>query len=372
MSTQSNTDSTDKTDSRIPESAESVQSVQSVLSKDRLPWVDVCRGLAILAVVLIHVFGRLQTQLTPGAKTWYAVAVLHHVMHFAVPAFLLISVFVNAGSLLRRWSPGRFLLSRIKTVVWPYLVWCAVYIFYQHQGGFAGFGWRDALYQVAYGKAYPHLYFMVVLIQILIVLPPLVLLFRRKPPFLAAAVGGIALTLAVYAANRFYLRMPYPGSFFMWYTPVIALGLWLASQVDRLPDILRCSLPAASLLTAVFALLYFWLGTELLLHRPVNSFAYQLIEWGYMTAASFLLVYIAYRWKSGWSASALRYLGRYSLQVYLVHPLILLQLDRVLQFHSIPEMAFVFVVYLAAAVAVPLAFAKLVEFARVSVLLFGR
>ena len=80
---------------------------------ERLPWVEVFRGLAILEVVLYHVTGRFLRELPQGSPEWLLLAGVNRTLHFAVPAFLFMTTLVLGGSFYRSFACflGRYSLQ---------------------------------------------------------------------------------------------------------------------------------------------------------------------------------------------------------------------------------------------------------------------
>ena len=100
----------------------------------RLSQLDVCRGLAILAVLFIHVSGHFLPVLHPAKSphpptwAWYALAIPNAASAWAVPCFLMLSAFVNAQSLGRSGDVGKYARRRVQTALLPYVLWSGVYI----------------------------------------------------------------------------------------------------------------------------------------------------------------------------------------------------------------------------------------------------
>lgn len=80
---------------------------------ERLPWVEVFRGLAILEVVLYHVTGRFLRELPQGSPEWLLLAGVNRTLHFAVPAFLFMTTLVLGASFYRSFACflGRYSLQ---------------------------------------------------------------------------------------------------------------------------------------------------------------------------------------------------------------------------------------------------------------------
>ncbi len=263
---------------------------------ERWPWVEVFRGLAILEVLLHHISGRFLREPAPGSPEWLLLAAANRTFHFAVPAFLFTTTLVLGASLLRAYRLDRYVSNRLLRLLWPYLLWSGVYLAFRYWD-YGIFQPERLLQQLLWGKTYFHLYFLAVALQLTLLLPLLIPLVRRQPHGLWFLLLGVGVTLLVYWINRYHYRLPYPASFILWYTPVLAPGLYLATRVHRLPYLLRA-----------------WpLALDALQRIPVNTFYYQLGHWAYTTGMAFLLLALAYRLAGTRVGPPLAFLGRYPL-----------------------------------------------------------
>jgi len=337
-------------------------------------WIDGFRGVAILAVLAIHILPRLFAQCTRETPLWYALVTLHRACFFAVPGFLMLSAMVNAHSLLRNPDLRRYAWSRAQSVLWPYLVWSAVFVAYRKLDNPETFHFQTVPALLWYGKSFPHLYFMVLLIQLLILLPLLLPLLRRKPSPQAIATAALIVTAATYLANRLWLRLPAPASVILWYTPAVCFGLALALRFDRVQTILRRSAPLAALAVALSLLWYAPCALDQAMHKHArfDGAIYQASEWVFTTGMALLAMFAATRIGEGRARAVLGYLGRNSLQIYLAHPLFLALLD------DVPHVTFrvgvkgAFILLFGIALAVPILLAESARRLRLSPLLFGR
>ncbi|BCW96062.1 MAG: acyltransferase [Fimbriimonadales bacterium] len=299
-------------------------------SDERFRWVEVFRGLAILEVVFHHTSGRFLGMLDREGLAWLILAVLNRTLHYAVPAFLMMTALVLMAALLRQFRLKRYATNRALRALLPYLLWSGVYLAYRYFAFGAPPDWSRWADYLFWGKAYFHLYFLAVAMQLYLLLPLVLPLARRRPPFWATLIAIVALTMGVYWFNRLGYRLPYTGSFVLWYTPVILLGVWLATQVDRMEIVLRRGWLLALGATIGGLWLYLPLALDALRGQAVNTFQYQVGNWLFTAGVSFLLLAVAY-WLSrreGRLVAVVGTLGRYSLQIYLLHPLVLAELAR--------------------------------------------
>lgn len=341
---------------------------------ERFRWVEVFRGLAILEVVFHHTSGRFLGTLDREGFAWLVMAVLNRTLHYAVPAFLMMTALVLTAALLRQFRLGRYAANRALRALLPYLLWSGVYLVYRYYAFCMSPEWSRWMDYLLWGKAYYHLYFLAVAMQLYLLLPLIAPAARLRPPFWAVLIMIIALTLAVYWFNRLVYHVPYTGSCVLWYTPVILLGAWLATQTGRLDAVLRRGWLFALGCTIVGIWLYLPLALDALRGQVVNTFQYQIGNWLFTVGVSFLLLVVAY-WLSHRAqrvVGGVEVLGRYSLQIYLLHPLILSELAR-WGLASALQVRFALPLFFLLGLLVPLGVAWLVaRTPRISTAIFGR
>lgn len=85
----------------------------------RMHWMDVLRGGSVLLVVLFHgvLFGKYTT---PNSVLWFSDAA----GPYRMPALMFASGILLPRSLLK--PTGVFVLGKLRTLAWPWLVWSAV------------------------------------------------------------------------------------------------------------------------------------------------------------------------------------------------------------------------------------------------------
>lgn len=88
-----------------------------------MPWIDVAKGIAITLVVYGHVMqGAIRRGFVQDLRiSEFSLALVYS---FHMPAFFFISGLFIAASLER--SPAEFLKNRVRTLLWPYVLWCVI------------------------------------------------------------------------------------------------------------------------------------------------------------------------------------------------------------------------------------------------------
>ena len=140
--------------------------------KKRDPLIDILKGLAVLAVVLIHFNGKVFSYLSPGQKNW--LLFFDQTLRFSVPLFVALSGY----SLSKRYgsekiNPLAFLKRRIFKITPAYLFWSAVaYIFIIFFQAWPGYHESYPWWQIIFlGKADYHLYFVPMIFQLYLLFP---------------------------------------------------------------------------------------------------------------------------------------------------------------------------------------------------------
>ncbi len=319
----------------MPNESLSEETRPALKTAGRLGSLDICRGIAILAVLFIHVSGHFLPALhsakshTPPSWAWYALAVPNLDAQWAVPCFLMLSAFANALSLSRTPDVPRYAKRRLQTAVVPYVVWSGVYIAVNFVlGTLHHLTFGHIAKMLLMGTAEFHLYFFVLVIELYVLLPLLMLLFQHRSAFWSVALGAVVLQAAVYALNRFVLLHHFQTTI-LWDILPVALGLWLWSQIGRWPDIFRRGLWPVLAVTLAALAVYTPLGVKTLLPPAhLNTAVYQGGQWVFTAGISFLVLAGAEALVKSSAARVLSYLGAESLAIYVMHPMAIIALDK--------------------------------------------
>ncbi len=338
----------------------------------RVVALDLFRGFAALSAVGIHLLQLPLNDSKPLSPFWTLCAVVNRGLLFAVPAFILLTTILLTRKLLKDYDLKTYYKKRIQTALYPYLLWSVLHAFLARKME-KGFTWHDALVRICIGKSFYHLYFLGVVLQLYLILPLLVPLFRKRPSLSVALTSAIGAALGFYALNFFALRLPYVGSVIFWYSASVVLGMWLGSRADDLEAILQRWVPIAGGLTLLSGCFYLPLAIKTLAHIEVNTFAFQVGEWTYTNSASLFLLGLAVTIRLPERLSAwLLYVGSISMQMYLLHRFPIWGMDR-LDFAT-PNLHTALYLLVATALALmpPLLISRFTAKTKLSTLLFGR
>jgi peptidoglycan/LPS O-acetylase OafA/YrhL len=294
------------------------------------------KGLAIIAVLLIHL-------LTVLPRAWYfrfpvnfALISLNQLTRFSVPFFITLSgLGLSLKYQKRQFKLVKFIRSRVKRLLPLYLLWTLFFIglsFYQAYqfNTVHGHSWWQILFL---GKANYHLYFVPLILQLYAFFAVIKLIWQKIPSWLT--VGTILLQLGLYL--YFSLHPAAPGDqsqyslLFSW-LGYFSLGVWLGERqhfVRKKSAMLLAGLGAilsivyahwrisathevvqANRFTKVPVVIYAWGCLGYLLHSDEVSRVSQVSQ----TKTS-----LAQVWQQMKSQSWLQWLGRHSYLLYIAH-----------------------------------------------------
>jgi peptidoglycan/LPS O-acetylase OafA/YrhL len=314
-----------------------------------VPEVDVVRVLTFVAVIGVHATGGTTT---PGS---YAGNAALNLLHFTREAFFVLTGFVLVHSYADRPPRGaglrRFWSRRLLLVGVPYTVWTAVYGAAAVGGrtrrdGAAG-GLRQFLGLLVSGDAHYHLYFLLVSLQIYLATPLLLALVRRAGRHLAGLLAACAVLQA--AALALIQYGPPEGGVLGWlqrycyslvptYLFWVLLGGVAAARLDavrRWVDRNRRLVPFLVLGAAAAAQAWYAVSV----HRgrspafAASVFQPVMLIWGSAIVVGLFTLgrlWGARRTAGSWIDRALRLGSELSFGIYLVHPLFVDNLVKVM------------------------------------------
>ncbi|MWV13754.1 acyltransferase family protein [Pseudomonas sp. R-28-1W-6] len=173
--------------------------------QDRIKELDLVRAVAIIAVVMIHV-----ASFYPWFSkdfSWGGYYIYYQVTSFAVPTFILLSgLLLSMTGARRPFRYTEFLRARFLYIFLPYCAWSAAYFAYR---------WDTLSPQIAMidfvtGRAFFHLYFVVIIIQLYLLFPLFRLAARRFEAhhlLVALIVQIVAIKSARFLAPELFAKL---------------------------------------------------------------------------------------------------------------------------------------------------------------------
>lgn len=189
---------------------------------------------------------------------------------------------------------------------------------------------KERFLELVWGKASFHLYFLVVLIGLIALLPPTVAYLKwRKAGFWEAFFTATALQALIFVLQHNYLKLQFPASTMLWYVGSLVPGAWIGVHWDEFQQHPNRQLGAMLALSAVSG--WVFIKGELGVYLGIPEANYPTLGSQAMYTSCIALVVLSF---CIWLATVplarkiLEPIGIRSLQIYLIHPIFIAILER--------------------------------------------
>jgi len=304
---------------------------------ERLNEIGFVRAFAILAVLLVHSTSFVIVELPTESRSYAVYNFLNIFFKYGTPTFIFLSSFVLFYNYANREITKKMLLNfykkRFLYIVIPYLLFSVMY-FSLTVHLYYDYTFTEALaifaQKVLTGKAYTHLYFVFISIQLYLIFP-VVLYLVKKYKWISkyAIIIGLVIQWAFVLLNHYYMKIEYKGSISLSYMSYYFLGIYLGVYFERYRAFLKSRKKHIfTLLWLVSGFFYVYINYQTRIGLEVyDSKLYELL-WNAYTyfAALFLFgfAFMIYEKVSERVRRFLLYVGDLSFGVYLIHPFLLL------------------------------------------------
>lgn len=318
-----------------------------IAGRERNAYIDTLRGWSIFGVVCVHFAGSfVTTDSFAWSPSFYLGLTLNQVFGFAVPLFIFLSGLL-AGSSSRVLSLGEYYAGRFWRIGFPYLVASfASFFLLNHYAAWqklpdvgARFVWL--VQRLGFYGVEPTLYFIPLILQLYLLQPALKALPRwlhRLVPALSPERWVLALTALLLAGHVTLGLLCNRGTldYYVWGRPNVLFwmfyffaGLHFRSLTGLLS---RRALQAAGICFLLLAAGAMTRNFRHLLDRSVTGAHFELNRLDFAYVRPEMLAYdlamviaLAAGIPLAWSlrAGLVSYLGRYTLEIYLWHILVL-------------------------------------------------
>ena len=300
--------------------------------------IGILRGIAMCAVVGIHTFSICVSNVTSGWSSW-AYLIFHNMLQFAVPCFIFISSILLGYTLHgKSLQLKKFYSKKFTRVVIPYVLWTLFYIVFKlvfKQLTFSDLiSWQNWWLWLGLGKAYTHLYYMSVIIQLYLFAPILLGLTKliqkvfKKFDFIALVIIAISLQVGIYFLNRYFIypHFKYQATMMIWYVYIILFGIWIGFNYERFKEGLKKYALIVWTLFGINAIFYIRYVIYLKKSIKINTAWYQGNWFAYALFATLGIFWICLMLKEknvhNKVIKAIEVVGDYSFGIYLMHPVL--------------------------------------------------
>lgn len=286
----------------------------------RVQLLDIAKGLAILAVVFIHSSGYLSVS-DQGTLEWYTGVISRQFVNFAVPVFLFISGFLSFSSDVH--DTVSFLKKKVLRIITPYLFWSFAYFCILFPTNNYNFDIKNIIAQLVLGTGIGVGYFVIVLMQFVILTPLINKIASIKTHLLV--IGGLTVIAGLFnymtiSSQHLSLFSQFPYSailFIVWY-PYYHMGfLFKKFDITRpkyCSNYLLFFVMSLSLFLAVFEGMH-WA------YSGNYTFAVSQLKITSMILSLCVCIFICFNIKSSVDNHFLSRLGTVSYGIYLTHML---------------------------------------------------
>lgn len=279
--------------------------------------MDVIRGLAILAVIAIHVSAMVLYRSTPYSKVYNITLILNQLSRFSVPAFILISGIGLTISYRENQSYSKFIVRRFLKIVPQYIIWCILYILLITKN----FNIYDAINDMVYGKVFYHFYFV-----------PLIVEFYLIFPFIYKFIGKRWWLLLSFSITTFFLIYTYyykvvtPEEWFwnkknlLYWLFYFSLGGYIGKNIENFLEKVHKYrfIIIVMFLASIYIVIYGFIpGSQY--NKDIDYMTTFQRPAVLMYTIFFILFIFSFKWKNGFIMRIIRYVSNTSYDIYLSH-----------------------------------------------------
>lgn len=284
----------------------------------RLQSLDAWKGIAITAVIFIHAFGFLSSS-EIGSIPWYFGITVRQFLNFAVPVFFFIAGYLSFSD---KYDGAKiFYGKRLKRILPPYIFWSAVYIAFAILISHKTPNLREVSVSILNGTTIEIGYFVIALIQLVVITPALYSIKSIKHHFVilfVISLTGLAYTYltTLYTPFKNLSEFPYSAlPFFVWFA--FYHSGFIVSKFNPVVNIKKS-----------FSLIFLFLVISIIEAFSINeysgySFSVSQLKLSSMLMSLSVCLLIYSSLKTLKSPEILRKLGMASYGIYLSHILVM-------------------------------------------------
>jgi probable poly-beta-1,6-N-acetyl-D-glucosamine export protein len=328
--------------------------VNKTAKRKSLDEIQLARAFAIFAVLIVHTSSSGVTALPQNTSLFPTYNFLNIAGKLGTPTFIMLSSFVLFYNYFPRQITTslitKFYQKRIKFILIPYILFSIIYFvikwyfYYDYPTLTAAFS--KFIYLTSLGKAHPHLYFVFISVQLYILFPMLLIVFKRFTFMRKNAIWiGLLIQWVWVILNKNYFGITIKGSISLSYMSFYFVGAYLGIYYDEIRVKMKNRIYKDKILLPIFiaygALVILYTGYMYLVrinvyekvaeHLPdlVNSYLGEFTWATHALLAGLVLFYLSHLANEKFSVNTKTFfmeVGATSFGIYLIHPMILMVL----------------------------------------------
>ncbi|HHW56986.1 MAG TPA: acyltransferase [Clostridia bacterium] len=297
------------------------------MNKERIKEIDILKGIAIIAVLIIHTTSSAVVILSKTSISYFVLAIVNRLAQFAVPAF----IFASAMLLIYNYGDSHdwrvFYKKRFKNVLFPYISWTFIYGAYLIMLYHIPLRSILTVRNLLLGGMFYHMYFIVIIVQLYLLFPIILYIYRLiNKNFYTVVMAIILFQIAEIIIFKSFISKHFKDSsvIFATYISFIIAGMYIGENIKSWIKKYKF----IGIITFVISMIsgYFFIGISLnaFAGKIINSNLFNLYWYTYTLMASiFLLVLSVGILKYPSISNFMINTGKLSFGIYLIHPLIL-------------------------------------------------
>ncbi|MGX4670700.1 acyltransferase [Cerasibacillus sp. JNUCC 74] len=222
----------------------------NTVKRPSLDEIQLARAFAILAVVVVHASSSGVTNIPTDSVLFPIYNFFNIAGKLGTPTFIMLSSFVLFYNYYpRKWSMGlmkRFYMKRLKFILIPYFIFSFIYfivkmyVYYDYSS--ISYAVSRFFTLLALGKAHTHLYFVFISVQLYLLFPLFLILFKKSSFLRKHAIWiGLLLQWAWVILNKSYFHIPWKNSVSLSYLSFYFIGAYLGIYYNEIKLKLRKS-----------------------------------------------------------------------------------------------------------------------------------
>ncbi|SNS09473.1 Surface polysaccharide O-acyltransferase, integral membrane enzyme [Anaerovirgula multivorans] len=289
--------------------------------KKQINEANILRGIACLAVVLVHISAIPVSTLQSDSIHMKIFSLLNRSVKFTTPTFIFLSGLTMFYSYKdKTFHYFSFLKKRFSATLIPYFLWSLIYYKYFIDQGYYIFSWDFLIENLLLADMSYHLYFILTILQFYLLFGVFLYIFKR---FNHNYILIFLLAISIFTVK--YVRFPYADRFFARYAFYFGLGCYTAMYIDIIREKL---LKYKYLITAGYISISCYYGYQFYqyygLERSIDNFTIELTWFSFCLIAIMFYSLVAYQIATKENSvlyGALKKISKASYYIYLSHPL---------------------------------------------------
>lgn len=292
------------------------------MTKTRVSEIDVLKGIAIIAVLTIHTTSNAVVTLEKSSLSYILFTSINRLAQFAVPAFIFASAMLLTYNYSDKLDIGVFYKKRFKNVIFPYISWIVIYGAYLVVRYHMPLKSILTVQNLLLGGMFYHMYFIVIIVQLYLLFPLLLYLYKLINKNIYTVV--ISIVLLQIADILLFRHLGNSSVLFITYISFFVAGMYIGDNIKTWIKNHTLEGIISLIISIILGYLFVRISFLSFAGKAVNDDLYNLHWYTYTLMASiFFMALSTPILKLHYLSMILIKAGKLSFGIYLMHPLVL-------------------------------------------------